>query len=704
MIIKFMRRLGVFKLSIVVTLTAILASVILHLILALLFGDLLIKGLFITALIPAIVSPLMAYVFLQTALIIDNSERALRQSEEKYRTILDNIEDGYFEVDISGNFTFLNNSTQRILGYSKSELLGMNYKKYMDEENAKRLFQLFNRVYKIGESSKGFDWQIITKEKAKRHVEASVSLMTDSDGQRKGFRGIVRDVTERKKTEEALRQSEERFRTVLEANPDPVIVLDMDGKVIFVNPAFSNVFGWTMEECLGKKMDFFVPEKNRHESNLMVKDMFKGKILSSVESVRCTKDGDAIPVHISGSIFYDNNHNPAGSVINLRDVSEQKKLQAQLQQAERMEAIGTLAGGIAHDFNNLLMAIQGNASIVLYELDSDDPHCKFLSNIEKSVKSGAKLTRQLLGYARKGKYQTKAINLNHLVSDVIDTLGRTRKDITINHELDENLYSIEADQGQIEQVLLNLYVNALEAMPEGGQLFLKTENVTHKNIKSELFKTKPGSYVQFLVKDTGVGMNKETQQRIFEPFFTTKDRGRGTGLGLASVFGIIKSHNGYIDVKSKKGHGTAFYIYLPALNHKAEIASEPDNRIINGTGTVLLVDDEEMVLDVGSRFLKKLGYNVLEASGGHRAVKLYEDKRNTIGLVILDMIMPDMSGKEAYERLKKMNPEVKVLLSSGYSIEGQATEILRRGCDGFIQKPFSMKEMSGKLSEILQYN
>jgi CheY-like chemotaxis protein len=283
-------------------------------------------------------------------------------------------------------------------------------------------------------------------------------------------------------------------------------------------------------------------------------------------------------------------------------------------------------------------------------------------------------------------------------------LGRTRKDITINHELDENLYSIKADQGQIEQVLLNLYVNALEAMPEGGQLFLKTENVTHKNIKSDLFKTKPGSYVQLLVKDTGVGMNKEIQQRIFEPFFTTKDRSRGTGLGLASVFGIIKSHNGYIDVKSKKGHGTAFYIYLPALNHKAEIASEPDNRIINGTGTVLLVDDEEMVLDVGSRFLKKLGYNVLEASGGHRAVKLYESKKNAIDLVILDMIMPEMSGKEAYERLKKINPEVKVLLSSGYSIEGQATDILRRGCDGFIQKPFSMKEMSGKLSEILQYN
>jgi len=701
MIIKFMRRLGVFKLAVAITLTAILTSGILYIIISLASGEISIKGMLSAALIPAMVSPLMAYVFLQTALKIDKSEQALRESEEKYRTILGNIEDGYFEVDISGNFTFFNNSTQRILGYSKSEMLGMNYKKYMDEENAKKVFQLFNRVYNMGEPSRGFDWQIITKDEAKRHVEASVSLMVDSDGQRKGFRGIVRDVTERKQTEEVLRQSEERFRTVLEANPDPVVVCDMDGKAIFLNPAFSNVFGWTLEECLGKKMDFFVPEENRHETNLMLKDLITGNRLSAVESVRCTKQGDVIPVSMTGSIFYDNSHNPAGSVINLRDVSEQMRLQAQLHQAKRMEAIGTLAGGIAHDFNNLLMAIQGNASLVLYELNHDDPHCEFLRNIEKSVESGAKLTQQLLGYARKGKYQTKSINLNQLVSDAIDTLGRTRKDITIIRELEENLYSIAADQGQIGQVLLNLYVNALEAMTEGGILFLETKNVTHEDIKSKIFNVKPGNYVRFVVKDTGIGMNKETQQRIFEPFFTTKPRGRGTGLGLASVFGIIKGHNGYIDVKSKKGHGTAFYIYLPGQNHKAEITSEPDRRTINGTGTVLLIDDEEMVLDVGSRFLKKLGYNVVEASGGYSAVKIYEDRRNTIDLVILDMIMPGMSGKEVYERLKKINPDVKVLLSSGYSIEGQATEIIDNGCDGFIQKPFSMKEMSGKLAEIL---
>ncbi|MEJ2429756.1 MAG: PAS domain S-box protein, partial [Deltaproteobacteria bacterium] len=248
MIIKFMRKFGVFKLAVAITLAAVLTSVFSYLMISLSLGDILIKGIFVSALIPAIVSPFMAFVFLQTALKIDKSEQALLQSEEKYRTILDNIEDGYFEVDISGNFTFFNNSTQRILGYSKSEMLGMNYKNYMDKENAKKVYQIFNRVYTMGDPSKGFDWQIITKDEAKRHVEASVSLMNDSDGQPKGFRGIVRDVTERKQTEEVLRQSEERFRTFLEANPDPVIVCDMEEKVIFVNPAFSNVFGWALEE------------------------------------------------------------------------------------------------------------------------------------------------------------------------------------------------------------------------------------------------------------------------------------------------------------------------------------------------------------------------------------------------------------------------------------------------------------------------
>ncbi len=379
---------------------------------------------------------------------------------------------------------------------------------------------------------------------------------------------------------------------------------------------------------------------------------------------------------------------------------EKKKLEAQLQRAQKMEAIGTLAGGIAHDFNNLLMSIQGNASITLFDIDATHPHYENLKNIEKQVKRGATLTRQLLGYARKGKYEMQPVDLNRLVEEISETFGRTRKGITIHRDLAENLFAIEADEAQIEQVLLNMYVNAGDAMPGGGDLILKTMNVTHKDMKDELYDAKPGNYVLLEVTDTGPGIDKETVERIFDPFFTTKEMGRGTGLGLSSVYGIIKGHGGYIDVDSEIDRGTTFSIYLPATDKEAEETVKAAEQIIKGSGTVLLVDDEAMVLDVGVKMLKRLGYTVLEAKGGREAVEIYKANGNKIDLVILDMIMPNMGGGEAYDKMKEINPNVKVLLSSGYSVDSEAKEILTRGCDGFIQKPFTMKELSQSIREV----
>ena len=384
-----------------------------------------------------------------------------------------------------------------------------------------------------------------------------------------------------------------------------------------------------------------------------------------------------------------------------RAEEEKEKLEARLQHAQRMEAVGTLAGGIAHDFNNLLMAAQANVSLMLYDIDSNHPHYEPLKNLEKHIKGGATLTRQLLGYARKGKYDVKPINLNEIMEETSDAFGRTRKDTTIHLELAEDLYGIEADQDQIEQVLLNLYVNATDAMPGGGNLTLKTINVTHGNIKGKLYDPKPGNYVLLTVTDTGAGMDKETQERVFDPFFTTKEMGRGTGLGLASVYGIMKGHAGYIDVDSEKDKGTTFSIYLPATERKIEKTVVADKQIIKGTETVLVVDDEAMVLDAAVKVLKRLGYTVLEAKSGREAVKVYEENKDTIDMVLLDMIMPDMGGGKAYDRMKEINPKVKVLLSSGYSIESEAKEILTRGCDGFIQKPFSLSELSQRVREIL---
>jgi len=416
------------------------------------------------------------------------------------------------------------------------------------------------------------------------------------------------------------------------------------------------------------------------------------------------KDGELIDINLSTSLLRNEKGEIIGTIGIYRDITEKKKLEAQLQYSQRMEAIGTLAGGIAHNFNNLLMGIQGNASLMLLETDSDHPNYERLNNIEKLIQSGSKLTSQLLGYARGGRYEVKPISFNQIVKETSDTFDITKKDITVHQELDKDLFGIIADQGQIEQVLLNIYVNAADAMPQGGDLFLKTVNVTHEDMKDKPYEPKPGNYALLTVRDTGVGMDKKTLDRIFDPFFTTKGLAKGTGLGLASVYGIIKAHGGYIDVDSKKGHGTTFYVYLPAtkaegIAQRAE--SESIVEILKGKETALLVDDEDMVLDVGQDLLKHLGYKVLIASGGKEALEIYEKNKEKIDIVILDMIMPVIGGGEAYDRMKEINPEVKVLLSSGYSINGQATEILRRGCDGFIQKPFTMKELSQSIREVL---
>jgi signal transduction histidine kinase/ActR/RegA family two-component response regulator len=384
-----------------------------------------------------------------------------------------------------------------------------------------------------------------------------------------------------------------------------------------------------------------------------------------------------------------------------RSEEEKEKLEAQLAHAQRMEAVGTLAGGIAHNFNNLLMSIQGNASLMLLETDPTHPNYDRLRNIEKSLQNGSRLTCQLLGYAREGEYKIGLISLNQLVEESSKIFGTTKKEIRIYRELAEDLCGIEADQGQIEQILLNLYVNASDAMPNGGDLFLKTMNVTHKDMRGKPYEVKPGNYVLLTAKDTGVGMDKKTMEHIFDPFFTTKGLARGTGLGLASVYGTVKGHGGYIDVESKKGHGTIFSIYLPASEKRVEEPAKSAEKIIEGSGTILLVDDEEIVLDVGVQLLKALGYTVLEAKGGREAVEIYRERKDKIDMVLLDMIMPGMGGAEAYDRMKEINPEIKVLLSSGYSIDGQATEILERGCNGFIQKSFNMKELSRGIREIL---
>jgi two-component system cell cycle sensor histidine kinase/response regulator CckA len=510
-----------------------------------------------------------------------------------------------------------------------------------------------------------------------------------------------KEISIRKETEEALRESENRYLTVLEANPDSVIVYDMEGRVTYLNPTFTKVFGWSLEERLGKKMDMFVPEEDWPTTNIMIEKMLTGEDVSGIETHRLTKAGDIIPVSISGAIFNDRDGNPAGSVVNLRDISEQKRLEAQIQQSQKMEAIGTLAGGIAHDYNNLLMGILGNLSLISFDLDSSHPYYIKLKNIEKYVQSGADLTKQLLGFAKGGKYEVKPVDINDLVEKSSEMFSRTKKEIRIHRKYQKEIWPVEVDSNQIEQVLLNLYVNAGQAMPGGGDIYLQTNNVTLNQDHVRYFSAKTGNYVKISVKDTGVGMDENTLRRIFDPFFTTKDRSMGTGLGLASAYGIIKNHGGMINAQSVIGQGSTFDVYLPASSKKIVRKEHVNGEALRGSETILLIDDEDIVIDIGGQILERLGYRAVTARSGREAIEIYRANKNKINIVILDVIMPDMGGGETYDRLKKINPAIKVLLSSGYSINGQASEIMNRGCNGFIQKPFNMEQLSRKIREIL---
>jgi PAS domain S-box-containing protein len=499
-----------------------------------------------------------------------------------------------------------------------------------------------------------------------------------------------------------LALSERRYQCLVDNSPDIIYTLDPDGSFTYVNPAWEKILGHNPHEVIGKRLIDFA--RNEDATDLLslfkrVKD--RRETITDASCTLVCKDGSDRLFIMSGAPNLDPGDKVIGIVGVFKDITTQRKLESQLMHAQKMEAIGTLAGGIAHDFNNLLMGVQGRVSLMSLHMDSDHPYFEHLRRLEDMVESGANLTKQLLGFARGGKYEVKSVDVNELIRKSTQMFGRTKKQIRIHTGDQHDIWTVEVDQGQIEQVLLNLYVNAWQAMDGGGDLYIKTENVVLHDEGVRPFDLEPGKYVKISVTDTGVGMDEDTQKRIFEPFFTTKEMGRGTGLGLASAYGIIKNHGGIINVNSEKGKGTTFSIYLPASEKKLAKAEESSDNISRGTETILLVDDEDMIIDVADEILQEMGYNVLCARGGKEALEIYEQKRKDIDMVILDMIMPDMGGGETYDKMKEINPNVRVLLSSGYSIDGEASQILERGCDGFIQKPFAMEQLSRSIRNVL---
>jgi two-component system cell cycle sensor histidine kinase/response regulator CckA len=492
-----------------------------------------------------------------------------------------------------------------------------------------------------------------------------------------------------------------RLATAVESVAEAVIITDVEGNIQYVNQAFEEITGYTRPEVVSRHISLLNSGKHEKSFFSVIWDTLKQGQVWKGRFINKKKEGDLYEAEATISPV----RNAAGEICNFvsvqRDVTHEVQLQRQLRQAQKMEAIGTLAGGIAHDFNNLLMGIQGNVSLSLAEIPPDSPLFDNLKKVEKYVSDGVELTRQLLGFARGGKYEVRLTDVNHLLQEQNLIFSRANKGINFNCDLADNLWSVKADQGQIEQVILNLYMNALQAMPQEGILTVQTENIFIDKEQYKPYRVQAGRYIKFSIADSGIGMDEDTQRRIFDPFFTTKEKGRGTGLGLASVYGIVKNHNGFIDVTSTKGQGTRFDVYLPAAQQAAPLLAKIADTLSRGLETVLLVDDEEMIIDVGTRMLTKLGYAVLTARGGEEAVEIYRIRKDEIDLVILDMVMPKFGGGEAFDRLRQINSHVKVILCSGYSIDGQAADILNRGCNAFIQKPFNLQTLAKQIRAVM---
>ncbi len=631
-------------------------------------------------------------------------EEKLREGEANFRRIFDQSPVGAAIVLTDNRFTRVNKAMCNMMGYSEEEFLTLQVK---DISHPDHLAADMEQVRRL--SSGEIDLYTAEKRYVRKDGKViwgrlSVRAIRDAAGRILYFLPFIVDITERKQAEEALRFTQ----FSVDRATDSIFWATRDARFFNANEAACRRLDYTCDELLSLTVEDIDPSFTKEAWENHWQEL-KACRSMTFESAHRRKDGTVFPVEVNANFLEVEGREYYFAFV--RDITERKKAEEEKEKLERglihaqkMEAIGTLAGGIAHDFNNLLMGIQGYASLMLLTTDENHPDYNKLKSIEEQVRSGADLTAQLLGFARGGRYEIKPSDLNEVVKNTAAMFGRTKKEIKVHHKYQEDLWTAEVDRGQVEQVLLNLYVNAWQAMPGGGELYLETANVNMDDNYARSFSALPGKYVKISVTDTGTGMDEKTRERIFEPFFTTKEMGRGTGLGLATVYGIIKGHKGVINVYSEKGEGTTFTVYLPASEKEVVMERKAPENLLRGTETVLFVDDEDIIVGVTRDILQNLGYKVFAARSGREAIEIYKANKDAIAVVILDMVMPEMGGGEAFDHLKEINPDIKVILSSGYSLNGQAVKIMDRGCRSFIQKPFSVITLSQKIREVLDNN
>ncbi len=630
------------------------------------------------------------------------AEEQLRNSQEMLKLVINNIPQAVFWKDRESRFLGCNTALTRYLGVTHPrDIIGKtDHDLLVPEEEADAYQQDDRQVRDTGVAKLQIEERLTTPDGVERRLSTNKVPLRDSEGEIIGILATFDDVTERFRAKE----ERERLMLAIEQVGEAVIITDTEGAIQYVNPAFESITGYTRAEVIGQNPRLL---KSGEQDDAFYKEMWEtltrgevwhGRLINKKkEGALFTEEATISPVR-----------NPAGKTINYvavkRDITQEIALEAQLLQAQKMEAVGRLAGGVAHDFNNVLCAIIGNANLVLDDLSAADPLRESMEEITKAADRAADLTRQLLAFSRKQVIDPKVIDLSRVIESLHSMLIRLiGEDIILRTVPQKRLGRVRVDSGQIEQIVLNLAVNARDAMPEGGELIIETADVVlDEDYCSQHAKATPGAHVMLAVNDTGCGMSAEIREKIFEPFFTTKQLGQGTGLGLAMVFGIVDQNGGRIEVESESGKGTSFKVYFPRVFDEIEtprIAYSPEHA--DGTETVLVVEDEEIVRKLAVRLLKRRGYKVLATNSGDDAILLAERHDGPIHLLLTDVVMPHMNGRDLAERLTKTRPGIKVLYTSGYTQDVIAHHgVLDEGVQ-FIAKPYSLATLATRVREVL---
>jgi len=634
-------------------------------------------------------------------------EAALRKSEKRMKGIFESIPSPIVVYNTEGHPLYVNPAFITLFLWSLDELKGRRIE-FVPDDQKDLTARKIGEVYKTGNVVK-YETKRLTKQGHVVDVIVSGAFVTGPDGKPMEMVAILTDITGLKQAEEALRESEEKYRTVLESNPDPVVFYDMEGRVIYLNPAFTRVFGWSLEEQIGKRIDGFVPEENMPETLGMInKVTVSGESFSGIETRRYTKEGNILDIVISGSCYRDHEGNVAASVINLRDITEKKRLADQLQKARKMEAMGLMAGGVAHDLNNILSGIVTYPELLLMDLAEESPLRKPIKTIQESGLRAADVVEDLMTIARGVATGKDVLNLNTIVTEYLGSaehqrLEKTHAFMDFKTALTPDLLNINGSPTHINKTLMNLVTNASEAIEGAGTVTISTANRYVDEPLKGYEDVRSGEYVVLSVSDDGSGIIPKDLERIFEPFYTKKVMGRsGTGLGLAVVWNTVQDHNGYINVESRE-KATAFELYFPATREKvtAEEEEVPLENYLGHGEKILVVDDEERQREIAGGILTRLGYNAETVSSGEEAIVYVNE--DPVDLVVLDMVMPKgINGRETYEEIIRIRPGQKAVIASGYARTKEVDVAQGLGAGKYIKKPYTLAKVGLAVKEELE--